>query len=228
MPINLSRIGHAAVRVRDIERAKKFYIEVLGFVIEEEDPEHGGVFMSLGRDDTHEGHVFDLSPVEDPDNALEAPERNQVGVAHIAIKVDTHQDMKDAYDHLISSGVTVDRLVEQRHRAVPPGQADALEDRLDTQPLRDLPGEDIAADLRHHPVDVAGGQTGVVERRLRRVEGEAQVGAARHAPLLGVADPGDTCPLRHAALPSKLRPILSKTLPQANAEVLPLLPPGED
>ena len=73
MPINLSRIGHAAVRVRDIERAKKFYTEVLGFVIEEEDPEHGGVFMSLGRDDTHEGHVFDLTPVDDPDNALDAP-----------------------------------------------------------------------------------------------------------------------------------------------------------
>ena len=116
MPINLSRIGHAAVRVRDIERAKKFYTEVLGFVIEEEDPEHGGVFMSLGRDDTHEGHVFDLSPVEDPENALEAPERNQVGVAHIAIKVDTHQDMKDAYDHLLSNGVTVDRLVEHANQ----------------------------------------------------------------------------------------------------------------
>ena len=116
MPINLSRIGHAAVRVRDIERAKKFYTEVLGFVIEEEDPEHGGVFMSLGRDDTHEGHVFDLSPVEDPDNALDAPERNQVGVAHIAIKVDSHDDMKDAYDHLLSSGVTVDRLVEHANQ----------------------------------------------------------------------------------------------------------------
>ena len=116
MPINLSRIGHAAVRVRDIERAKKFYTDVLGFVIEEEDPEHGGVFMSLGRDDTHEGHVFDLTPVEDPDNALEAPERNQVGVAHIAIKVDTHQDMKDAYDHLLSNGVTVDRLVEHANQ----------------------------------------------------------------------------------------------------------------
>ena len=93
MAINLSRIGHAAVRVRDIERAKKFYTEVMGFVIEEEDPEHGGVFMSLGRDDVAEGHVFDLQPVEDPATAAAAPERNQVGVAHIAIKVDSHDDM---------------------------------------------------------------------------------------------------------------------------------------
>ena len=116
MAIKLSRIGHAAVRVRDMERAKKFYTEVLGFVIEEEDPEHGGVFMSLGRDDTNEGHVFDLSPVENPETATEAPERNQIGVAHIAIKVDTHEDMKDAYDHLLDNGVTVDRLVEHANQ----------------------------------------------------------------------------------------------------------------
>ena len=116
MAINLSRIGHAAVRVRDLERAKQFYTEVMGFVIEEEDPEHGGVFMSLGREDVAEGHVFDLQPVEDPDTAADAPERNQVGVAHIAIKVDSHDDMRDAYEHLTSHGVSVDRLVEHANQ----------------------------------------------------------------------------------------------------------------
>ena len=85
MAIRLSRIGHTAVRVRDIEAAKKFYTEVMGFRIVEEDPEHGGVFMSLAHDDTIDGHTFDISPVEDPGTALPPPTRNQVGVAHIAI-----------------------------------------------------------------------------------------------------------------------------------------------
>ena len=34
MAIELSPIGHAAVRVRDIGRARKLYTEVPGFVIE--------------------------------------------------------------------------------------------------------------------------------------------------------------------------------------------------
>ena len=67
MPIRLSRIGHVALRVRDLQRAKKFYTEVMGFKIAEEDPEHGNdVFMSLGHDDHNDGHTFDLVQVDDP------------------------------------------------------------------------------------------------------------------------------------------------------------------
>ena len=110
MPIRLSRIGHAAVRVRDMERAKKWYTEVLGFRVVEDDPEHGNdFFMSLGRES--DGHVLDIAPVEDPATAAE-PSRNSVGVSHIALKVDTHEDLKDAYEHLQACGVTIDRLIE--------------------------------------------------------------------------------------------------------------------
>ncbi len=116
MAIRLSRIGHTAVRVRDIEAAKEFCTEVMGFRIVEEDPEHGGVFMSLGHDDTIDGHTFDISPVEDPGTALPPPTRNQVGVAHIAIKVGSHDDLKEAYEHLQVHGVQVNRLVEHANQ----------------------------------------------------------------------------------------------------------------
>ena len=116
MAIRLSRIGHAAVRVRDIERAKKFYTEVMGFRIVEEDPVHGGVFMSLGHDDTVDGNTFDITQVALPETASAPPDQGQVGFAHIAIKVDGHDDLKDAYDHLNSHGVTVDRLVEHANQ----------------------------------------------------------------------------------------------------------------
>ncbi len=116
MAIRLARIGHAAVRVRDIAAAKKFYTEVMGFKIVEEDPVHGGVFMSLGHDDTIDGHTFDISQVEDPNTAAPPPTRSQVGVAHIAIKVASHDDLKDAYDHLQAQGVTVNRLVEHANQ----------------------------------------------------------------------------------------------------------------
>ncbi len=116
MAIRLARIGHAAVRVRDIVAAKKFYTEVMGFRIVEEDPVHGGVFMSLGHDDTIDGHTFDISPVEDPDTAAPPPTRNQVSVGHIAIKVASHDDLKDAYAHLLDHGVEVNRLVEHANQ----------------------------------------------------------------------------------------------------------------
>jgi catechol 2,3-dioxygenase-like lactoylglutathione lyase family enzyme len=63
--IQLNRIGHVLLRVADIERSKAFYTNVLGFEVVEQDPEHGGVFMSLGE----HGHTLDLSPVENPETA---------------------------------------------------------------------------------------------------------------------------------------------------------------
>ena len=116
MPIRLSRIGHAALRVRDIDVSKKFYTEVLGFDIVEEDPEHGGCFMRLPSDRDTDGHTFDLMSVEDPESALPPPGRNSVGFIHIAIKVDSHEDMRDAYDHLKAHGVEVDRMIEHANQ----------------------------------------------------------------------------------------------------------------
>ncbi|MGH7053934.1 MAG: VOC family protein [Stellaceae bacterium] len=46
--ITLQGIGHVNLRVADQEASKRFYRDVLGFRIAEEDPEHGGVFMTLG------------------------------------------------------------------------------------------------------------------------------------------------------------------------------------
>jgi len=46
--INLAGIGHVLLRVADEEASKRFYRDVLGFRVAEQDPEHGGVFMTLG------------------------------------------------------------------------------------------------------------------------------------------------------------------------------------
>ena len=50
--INLAGIGHVLLRVTDEEASKRFYREVLGFLIAEQDPEHGGVFMTLATAST--------------------------------------------------------------------------------------------------------------------------------------------------------------------------------
>jgi catechol 2,3-dioxygenase len=105
--IQLKRIGHVLLKVADVERSRAFYNKVLGFEVVEEDPEHGGVFMTLGE----EGHTLDLSPVDD----LETAQRlspNRVGVHHIAFLVDSEETLKKAYFMLQDQGVEVVRAVD--------------------------------------------------------------------------------------------------------------------
>ncbi len=105
--IQLNRIGHVLLRVADIERSKAFYTKLLGFEIVEEDPAHGGVFMSLGE----QGHTLDLFQAENPARAEPAtPDR--VGVHHIAFMVESEKALKDAYFTLEDQGVEVVRAVD--------------------------------------------------------------------------------------------------------------------
>src|SRR5260370_41058064 len=46
--IKLAGIGHVLLRIADEEASKRFYRDALGFRMAEQDPEHGGVFMTLG------------------------------------------------------------------------------------------------------------------------------------------------------------------------------------
>ena len=109
MAIKLERIGHCALRVRDVERAKRFYTQVLGFQFMEQDPDHGGVFMSLPSD----GHTIDVSPLDDPNAALPATEgHDRVGLIHIAFKVASYQALKEAYETLLAHGVEVQRMMD--------------------------------------------------------------------------------------------------------------------
>jgi catechol 2,3-dioxygenase len=95
------------LRVADLERSTSFYRDVLGFRIAERDPEHGGVFMTLGDD----FHTIDLFPHPDPASA-DSPTRSHVGVAHIAFQVASFNDLREAYATLQSHGVAIDRAMD--------------------------------------------------------------------------------------------------------------------
>jgi catechol 2,3-dioxygenase len=105
--IQLTRIGHVLLRVADIEKSKAFYTKTLGFEVVEEDPEHGGVFMSLGE----HGHTLDLSPAETPATVTPASP-SRVGVHHIAFMVDNEAALKDAYFSLQDQGIEVVRAID--------------------------------------------------------------------------------------------------------------------
>jgi catechol 2,3-dioxygenase len=105
--IKLAGIGHVLLRVADEESSKRFYCNVLGFRVAEQDPEHGGVFMTLG-----EGfHALDVVQHPVPTDAAR-PERGQLGLVHIAFKVDNYAALRDAYAHLLANGVEIQRAVD--------------------------------------------------------------------------------------------------------------------
>src|SRR4029434_5712543 len=95
--IKLQRIGHILFTVRDLERSKAFYTQILGFKVLEQDPNHGGVFLSLGD----YGNTLDLFPSSNPDahpqKKSELGMREGLGVKHTAFAVETEEDLTRAY-----------------------------------------------------------------------------------------------------------------------------------
>jgi catechol-2,3-dioxygenase len=105
--IRLAGIGHVLLRVADEEASKRFYQGALGFAVAEQDPEHGGVFMTLG-----DGfHTIDLTQHATPHEASR-PERGGLGLVHIAFKVSSYAALREAYAHLLQNGVAIQRATD--------------------------------------------------------------------------------------------------------------------
>jgi catechol 2,3-dioxygenase-like lactoylglutathione lyase family enzyme len=110
--IKLQRIGHILFCVRDLERAKAFYTNVLGFKVLEQDPQHGGVFLALGD----YGNTLDLFPSTNPD-AHPQPraalgQRDGLGVKHTAFAVETEEEFTNAYHALKAAGVEIHNALD--------------------------------------------------------------------------------------------------------------------
>jgi catechol 2,3-dioxygenase len=110
--IKLQRIGHVLFTVRDLERSKAFYTQILGFKVLEQDPNHGGVFLSLGE----HGNTLDLFPSTKPD-AHPQPKaalgmREGLGVKHTAFAVESEEELARAYFTLKDAGVPIHRALD--------------------------------------------------------------------------------------------------------------------
>ena len=110
--IKLQRLGHVLISVRDLERSKDFYTRILGFKVLEQDPDHGGLFLSIGG----LGNTLDLfqctnrEAVASSDADLAG--RNGLGVRHMAFAVETEDDLRDAYFALQAAKVAIVRAID--------------------------------------------------------------------------------------------------------------------
>lgn len=114
--MRLTKIGHVLVAVHDLERSKDFYTRILGFEVLEEDPDHGGVFLTIGEG----SHVIDLVPLPGaepgpvPDSIAKL--RPSLGFVHVAFPVDRALELRVAYFELIDNGVHVLAAVDHENQ----------------------------------------------------------------------------------------------------------------
>lgn len=104
----IKRIGHVNFRVADQDRSKKFFTEVLGMEVAEEDPVHGGVFMTFGD----EFHNVDVSDTRGGFPRTPRPP----GLVHVAFVVESMKALREAYVSLMEHGVEVDHATNHANQ----------------------------------------------------------------------------------------------------------------
>jgi len=100
--VKVRKINHLVLRVRDVDRSIGFYRDVLGMEIVGRVGPNGsaGVFFKF-TDNHHDLACFALGA----DAA--GPYENQVGMYHVALEVETLQELAAARDELARAGALV-------------------------------------------------------------------------------------------------------------------------
>ena len=101
MPV--TRLNHAVLYVRDIERTKAFYEEALGFETITFMPGQGAFFRAPGSTNDHDLGCFQIGSGAEPSGAG----RSTVGLYHLAWEVDTLAELGRLRDVLTERGALV-------------------------------------------------------------------------------------------------------------------------
>jgi catechol 2,3-dioxygenase len=98
-----TRIGHAHLRVADIERALSFYCGVLGFALTMERRGRRMVFLSAGG---YHHHIA-LNTLQSLGGA--PPPEGATGLDHIAVLYPTRAALADALRRVMAANIPIDR-----------------------------------------------------------------------------------------------------------------------
>ena len=98
--IKIKALNHLVLFVSDVERSKKFYCDILGFVVREKLGKDA-VFLRAGGSDNH----HDLGLIYAGPDATELVDGPRIGLYHSAWEVATIEDLRKAKDSLEKLGV---------------------------------------------------------------------------------------------------------------------------
>jgi catechol-2,3-dioxygenase len=97
--LKLAKLGHIVLRVRDLERSKHFYGEILGL---KQTGEIAGrmAFFSAGED-SHDLALMAIGP------DAPGPDPHRVGLYHFAYQVRSREELSQWLTHLVNNDVNV-------------------------------------------------------------------------------------------------------------------------
>ncbi|MGD0579863.1 MAG: VOC family protein [Bryobacteraceae bacterium] len=100
------RIGHVVIKVRDLERSRKFYSEVLGLKEMMALPEYRMVFFASNGRDHHELACMEVGMDAD------AQRFRSIGLQHIAFRLRDEDHLRAAYREFKNCAVPIDFTVD--------------------------------------------------------------------------------------------------------------------
>ena len=105
MGFRVKRVGHLVLRVKDVERSRRFFEDVLGFPVVAQN-ERGMVFFSTDVDDNH--HMLALMPAQE---GAAMPTPDHVGMQHVSFELGSFAELQDAYRVFKENGVAIDHTI---------------------------------------------------------------------------------------------------------------------
>jgi len=105
--VKIRKLGHVGIFVRDVEKSKKFYTEILGFKVSDVN-EQGITFLRCATD--HHDTVLVPLPKEKPGSA--PTERGEI--QQISYEVDRVEDLREALKFLKEKEITIVSGLRQR------------------------------------------------------------------------------------------------------------------
>ena len=103
MPVGAVRLNHAVLFVSDVERAVRFYTQLLGMQVVAREPRAQAVFLRLDRSSNH----HDLGLFGIGTQAPPPSQGQQVGLYHLAWEVESLPDLARARAALLAAGALV-------------------------------------------------------------------------------------------------------------------------
>ncbi len=159
--IPVSRLNHAVLYVRDLDRAVEFYKRVFGFEEVSRIRGFAAFLRAAGTDNHHDLGLFSVGP------DAPRPPRGSVGLYHLAWEVPTIEDLATAAEVLRDSGAlggASDHGVSKSlYGADPDGNEFEIMWRVPSEQWGDLETEaviaplDIDEEVRRHGTPVGGG-----------------------------------------------------------------------
>jgi catechol-2,3-dioxygenase len=160
MPI--TRMNHAVLYVRDVDRTVAFYREVLGFRVKFEIPGQAAFLQAPASQNDHDLGLFQVGPAAGPSEAG----RTTVGLYHLAWEVDTLDELDRIAGKLRTAGALVGASDHGSTKALYAHDPDGLEfevswlvpaDQLPAKPELVTRPLDLAAEIERYGGSTRGG-----------------------------------------------------------------------